>query len=102
MSSSSPSSGQQDAGLIVEWIEPARVQAQHMADEPRFAGDVVAWHEKQVRAYAQQSIPRATRARIRKCAHHYSGGNEPEHITVSFKQGSKELGAYHVHTDRTS
>ncbi|GJE89994.1 hypothetical protein PsYK624_061130 [Phanerochaete sordida] len=93
---SAPASGQT---LTVEWTAPAKAEAVHMKDEPRFRGDVEGWHETKVRAYARTKLPIATRARIRKCAHRGINGTEPEHITVSFKQLSRDLGAYLVYTE---
>ncbi|GJE89999.1 hypothetical protein PsYK624_061190 [Phanerochaete sordida] len=88
--------------IIVEiiWTDPALKQLDIMPDEPRFKGDKKAWHEKRVRKHAKTNAPKATRARIRKPVH--SGGtkpDEPEHITVTYKQRNKDLGAQHVYTD---
>lgn len=88
--------------LVVVWTEPAKAQLEDMPDDPRYNGDKRMWHEERVRAYAQEFVPIATRARIRKATH--LGGmdpNEPEHITVTFKCANRDVGVHHVYTTTT-
>lgn len=54
-----------DVPLPVDWAATAQAEAERIAGEPRFGGDVAGWHETRVRAYAKHSVPAATRARIR-------------------------------------
>ncbi|EKM54805.1 uncharacterized protein PHACADRAFT_210585 [Phanerochaete carnosa HHB-10118-sp] len=92
--------GNPQTGLLVVWTDPAKEEVTAMANEERFGGNAVAWHEQKVRKYAEEKDIKATKGRIRKPAH--IGGVDPterEHITVTFKLGSKDLGARHVYTD---
>ena len=52
--------------LDVKWTTPAEEEVAGMAVQQRFQGiDVKKWHEDQVRAYGQEQLPQATKARIR-------------------------------------
>ena len=106
--------------LDVRWTAPAEEAVKELAGQQRFQNtDVKQWHEDTVRAYGARQIPQATKARIRYGVmyHWYrfcllrpvlfrkpvhTGGivaAEPEHITVTFKEGNRDLGAFHVYTD---
>ncbi|GJE89997.1 hypothetical protein PsYK624_061170 [Phanerochaete sordida] len=93
-------SSSDDPGLpTIAWTRPAEDDLEQLPDDPRYEGDKKGWHERLVRSFAREHVPEADKARIRKPAH--SGGQnprEPEHITVTFKVGNRDIRIEHVYT----
>ncbi|KAH9853049.1 hypothetical protein C2E23DRAFT_823044 [Lenzites betulinus] len=94
--------------LAIAWTGPAEAAVSKMTPAECDDEDPHKWHEEKVRHFqkATPALASATKARIRAPAH--KGGSdatEPEHITVSYKQGNKDIdspkkGAWHVYTGR--
>ncbi|KIP04131.1 hypothetical protein PHLGIDRAFT_129707 [Phlebiopsis gigantea 11061_1 CR5-6] len=81
--------------ILVKWTGPAEAEVSLLGP------DVKAEAEERVKEHAQEYAPDATQARIRKPYH--VGGNkpsEPEHLTVTYKQKNRDLGAWHVYRDK--
>ncbi|KAH0835717.1 hypothetical protein J3R83DRAFT_9538 [Lanmaoa asiatica] len=95
----------------VQFTGPAEAEVSAMSAANFGGEDPKQWHVDKVQQFAAAnaaSLPGVTKGRVRKPAH--AGGtdpNEPEHITVTFKAGNREIhssgphgGAWHVYTGR--
>ncbi|PPQ99423.1 hypothetical protein CVT24_005410 [Panaeolus cyanescens] len=92
--------------ITIVWADAAKEDIKGKTAKDFGGVDPTTFHEQKVQQYwtanhAKPEIKEATKARIRRGAH--PGGsdvNEPDHITVSFRKGAKELKTEHVYTNR--